>query len=196
MNIDAAYWDAQAATFDDEPDHGLRVPAARGAWVELLARYMPSPPSRVADLGCGTGTLSVLLAEAGHDVTGVDYAPKMVETARGKALAARVPAHFLVGDASAPPLPRAGFDVVLARHVLWAMPDPAAVLGAWTGLLADGGRLLLIEGRWHNGTGLTAVEAMALVTGVREEAKVEHLTDAALWGGPPGDERYLIVSRR
>jgi ubiquinone/menaquinone biosynthesis C-methylase UbiE len=150
----------------------------------------------VVDLGCGTGTLSVLLAEAGHDVTGVDYAPKMLRVARGKASAAGVRARFVLGDASTPPLSPGAFDVALARHVLWAMPDPSAALIAWVGLLAPDGRLLLIEGRWHTGAGLTAGEATALVSDVRQEANVKPLTDAVLCGRPLRDERYLIVSRR
>ena len=75
------YWDGRAGTFDEEPDHGLRDPAVRQAWADLLLPLVP-PSSRVADLGCGTGTLSVLLAGAGHDVHGVDLAPRMVEAAR------------------------------------------------------------------------------------------------------------------
>jgi ubiquinone/menaquinone biosynthesis C-methylase UbiE len=157
---------------------------------------MPSPPARVADLGCGTGTLSVLLAKAGYDVTGVDYAPKMLEVARRKTSAAGVSVRFVLGDASTPPLAHGAFDVALARHVLWAMPDPSAAVMAWVGLLAPGGRLLLIEGRWHTGGGLTAGDVAALVSGAREEAQVEPLTDPVLWGGPLRDERYLIVSRR
>ena len=59
---DIATWDAQADAFDQPADHGLRDPAVRQAWRELLVSHLPEPPARVADLGCGTGTLSVLLA--------------------------------------------------------------------------------------------------------------------------------------
>ncbi len=84
----SAYWDEQAASFDDAPDHGLREPAIRAAWTELLLPVMPPAPARVADLGCGTGSLAVLLAVAGHRVSGLDLAPLMVERARAKARAA------------------------------------------------------------------------------------------------------------
>ncbi len=36
------FWDAEAAAFDDEPDHGLRDPATREAWRQLLAAHLPA----------------------------------------------------------------------------------------------------------------------------------------------------------
>src|SRR3954468_18295782 len=56
-------WDAHAATFDEEPDHGLTDPAVRSAWAALLASVLPPAPASVVDIGCGTGTLAVLLSE-------------------------------------------------------------------------------------------------------------------------------------
>jgi len=190
-----ASWDAEAPTFDDEPDHGLRDPATRAAWRELLLAHLPPAPARVADLGCGTGSLSVLLAEEGYDVKGVDLSGEMVDRARAKARAAGVDARFAQSDAAAPPLPPGGFDVVLSRHVLWALPDPAAGLARWVDLLAPGGLLLLVEGFWFTGAGLTAADAEALVVGAGREAQVTPLTDPVLWGKEVSDERYLIVSR-
>src|SRR6476659_4867628 len=140
-----AYWDQESAAFDDEPDHGLRDPAVRRAWAELLLPLL-APASRVADLGCGTGSLSVLLAEAGHRVDGVDLSPRMVQAATAKAAAAGVLATFVRGDAAQPPLDAGSYDVVLARHVLWALPDPVAALRRWCALLRPAGTLVLVEG--------------------------------------------------
>ena len=75
-------WDAEAPGFDDEPDHGLRDPLVRDAWRSLMRSVLPPIPARVADLGCGTGTLSLLLAEDGYAVDGVDFSPEMVRRAR------------------------------------------------------------------------------------------------------------------
>lgn len=190
-----AYWDAQAATFDDEPDHGLQDPAAHRAWSRLLLPLVP-PSGSVADLGCGTGSLSVLLASAGHEVAGVDIAPRMIDAARAKAEAAGVSARFRVADAASPGLPEGDFDVVLARHVLWAMPDVDAALREWVPLLRPGGRLVLVEGRWHTGAGMTAADTLEAVLRHREDASVTALDDPDLWGGPITDERYLLVSDR
>ena len=52
---------------------------------------------------------------------------------------------FRQGDASTPPYPPGTFDVVLSRHVLWAMRDRSEAVRAWTDLLRPGGRLLLVE---------------------------------------------------
>lgn len=139
-------WDSAAATFDDEPDHGLRDPEVRRAWASRLRSWLPDRACDVLDLGCGTGSLSLLAAEQGHRVTGVDRSPAMVDLARAK-LAGR-DAVFLVGDAAAPPVGEERFDVVLVRHVLWALPDPGRVLRHWRGLLRPGGRFVLVEGVW------------------------------------------------
>ncbi|MDZ4092217.1 MAG: class I SAM-dependent methyltransferase [Arthrobacter sp.] len=194
------YWDGQAADFDREADHGLLDPGVRQAWAGLLLPLMPLPGSEVADLGCGTGSLSLLLAEAGHLVRGLDLSGRMVEAARvkaAKAAGAGTPAaaEFQQGDASDPPYPPASCDVVLARHVLWALPDPDAALGHWTRLLREPGTLLLVEGLWGTGAGIPPAECRELVRGHRRHAEVVPLTDPALWGKEISDERYLILSR-
>ncbi|TQM79899.1 methyltransferase family protein [Saccharothrix saharensis] len=190
------FWDERAATFDREPDHGLLDPEVRRAWADLLLPLVPLAPVSIVDLGCGTGSLAVLLAEAGYEVHGVDLSGRMVAAAREKARVAGVRADFAQGDAADPPSPAASFDVVLARHVLWALPDPGAALARWVDLLKPGGLLLLVEGRWSTGAGLPAARTRELVLAVRAQAEVEHLTDPALWGRAIEDERYLVVSRR
>jgi ubiquinone/menaquinone biosynthesis C-methylase UbiE len=188
-------WDASAATFDDEADHGLRDPEVRAAWTALLLPLMPDPPVRILDLGCGTGSLAVLLAQAGHEVTGIDASMQMLALARAKAATAGVRLDLGRADAADPPFGPASADVVLCRHVLWSLPDQDAVLANWTRLLRPGGRLVLIEGSWSTGAGLPAADCRELVLRHRTTAVVRQLAaDAALWGGPVEDERYLLVS--
>jgi SAM-dependent methyltransferase len=195
VSDERAYWDGEAATFDDEPDHGLGDPATREAWRQLLAAHLPMPPADVVDLGCGTGTLSVLLAEAGHRVRGVDLSPAMVARARAKAQEAGLDVALEVGDAADPPYDAGSADVVLCRHVLWALPDPAAALARWVGLLRPSGRLLLVEGRWHTGTGIDVEACRRLVAPHASRVDVVPLVDEVYWGGPINDERYLLVAR-
>lgn len=191
----AAYWDEQAARFDVEPDHGLRNPVVRSAWRGVLAPLVPAS-SLVLDVGCGTGSLAVLLAGEGHDVTGLDLSPRMIERARAKAATAGVEVAFRIGDAATPPSDGGPYDVVLCRHVLWALPDADGALQRWSALLAPAGRLLLVEGRWASGGGLSADELRGLVLRHRAEAGVVPLTDPDLWGRRIDDERFLVISRR
>ncbi|MBW8735827.1 MAG: class I SAM-dependent methyltransferase [Streptomyces turgidiscabies] len=189
-------WDEAAATFDDEPDHGLREPVVREAWAALLRSWLPDRPADVLDLGCGTGSVSLLAAEQGHRVTGVDLSPAMVEQARAKP--AGRDAVFLVGDAGAPPVGEERFDVVLVRHVLWTLPDPARVLRHWRGLLRDGGRMVLVEGVWGtvSPVGIPADTLTALLAPLVADVRVERLSgDARLWGREVEDERYAVVAR-
>ena len=188
-------WDREAETFDEAADHGLRDPEVRRAWRELLLPLV-GPAGRVADLGCGTGSLSLLLTAAGHRVTGLDFSAEMIRRAEAKAESVSPRPDFLVADAADPPLPAGEFDVVLSRHVLWAMPDPAVALGRWVRLLGPGGRLVLIEGRWETGAGLDAAECSRLVREHRQDLELQRLDDPAYWGGPITDDRYVITSLR
>ncbi|MFE9997935.1 class I SAM-dependent methyltransferase [Streptomyces avermitilis] len=188
-------WDAESATFDDEPDHGLRDAVVREAWAARLRDWLPGKASDVLDLGCGTGSLSLLAAERGHRVTGVDLSPAMVGLARTKT--AGRDAAFLVGDAAAPPVGEQRFDVVLVRHVLWTLPDPGRALRRWCGLLRPGGRLVLVEGVWGtvSPVGMSADRLTGLLAPLAKSVRVERLSDdSRLWGKEVADERYAVVA--
>lgn len=189
-----ARWDEAASTFDQSADHGLRDPAVRAAWADLLTRALPAPPARLVDLGCGTGSLAVLAAELGHQVVGVDFSERMLALARTKAQGRR-DVVLVAGDAADPPLRPGAVDAVLCRHVLWALPDPAAALQAWARLLRPGGRLVLVEGRWSTGAGLTGEQTVALLQEQGLTPTLEPLRDPRYWGAPVADDRYLVTAR-
>ena len=75
------------------------------------------------------------------------------------------------------------------------MADPAVALRNWIELLTPAGVLILIEGRWNTGVGLTAEQCVRLVGEVRSDVDLRALDDPSYWGGPTSDERYLIISR-
>jgi ubiquinone/menaquinone biosynthesis C-methylase UbiE len=191
-------WDTVARTYDGlRPDQGLTDPPVRAAWRALLTRHLPTAPASILDAGCGTGSLSLLLAEAGYRVTGIDFAPVMIATAREKALAAGLAVAFDVADASAPRFPPAHFDAIVCRQVLWALPDRAAALRHWAGLLREGGRLILVEGRFASGRGMSEAEIRAALPPDLTPAEVTDLSgETALWGGPIPDQRLLVVATR
>ena len=190
----ADYWDEQAASFDEQPDHGLLDPAVRAAWAALLLPLLPPAGSSVVDLGCGTGTLSVLLAQAGYDVRGVDLSGQMIAAATRKAAAAGVSVAFELGDAADPAGAPGSADGVLVRHVLWALDDKEEAVGRWVRLLRPGGVLVLVEGRWATGAGVSAAECERIVRLHRRRTVVTRLDDPALWGRTIDDERFVLLS--
>jgi len=204
----ACYWNDYAEAYDDAPDHGLADPATRQAWRELLARWLPAQPSDVADFACGTGSLTALVAGLGHCVLGVDLAGNMVERARAKTAEFDDRVTITLGDVSHPSLQPESLDVILARHILWTLPDPRATLARWRLLLRPGGRFLLVEGRWwsvgdENYTdegrmpwagGVRAVDLAAAIDPLVQRVEVVPLTDPVLWGKEVADERYLLVA--
>ena len=67
---------------------------------ELLDFIKNHGPGCAIDIGCGTGTNVISLANAGWKVTGVDFAPRAIKLARQKAGRAGVEAKFFVRDAT------------------------------------------------------------------------------------------------
>lgn len=190
----AASWNSHAASFDDEPDHGLTDADVRLAWSRRFSEWLPQGTLTIADLGCGTGSVSLLLAEAGHRVVGLDVSPAMIERARDKVRAAGASVRIAVGDASAPDLERGAFDAVVARHIIWTLPDPADALRRWARLLNGGGRLIAVEGRW-GAAGIASQDLIDLLAPLFR--KVEHHPlsgDEQLWGRAVTDERYAVVA--
>jgi ubiquinone/menaquinone biosynthesis C-methylase UbiE len=159
-----------------------------------LTRVLPTPPSRLADLGCGTGSLAILASELGHTVDGVDFSDQMLAIARSKANG-RAGVRFFAGDAAAPPLTEGAFDAVLCRHVLWALPDPEAALHTWARLLRPGGRMVLIEGSWSTGAGLPSQQIVALLCQQGFAPTVDPLSSPQYWGAPITDDRYVVTAQ-
>ncbi|HLZ27270.1 MAG TPA: class I SAM-dependent methyltransferase [Chloroflexota bacterium] len=97
---------------------------------------------RVLDVGCGTGTFGVLLANRGLEVTGVDPANAVLDVARAKPGSERV--NWVHGDATT--LPRMQVDLAtMTGNVAQAIVEPRAWDGALHGIydaLRPGGHLV------------------------------------------------------
>ena len=80
---------------------------------DFVNRLGLKPGSKVLDVACGTGNLSLPAARLGANVTGVDIAPNLVEQARANAAGEGLKAQFDEGDAEALPYDDASFDSVV-----------------------------------------------------------------------------------
>jgi SAM-dependent methyltransferase len=94
--------------------------------LEAALGTIESPPSRVLDLGTGTGRAAFLLARRypEAEVVGVDIAPAMLEEARRltpRELAGRV--RFEGADAEQLPYPDASFDLVSLANMIPFFPE-------------------------------------------------------------------------
>ena len=115
--------------------------------IEVIEGARRLPTGRALDLGCGTGTTTIYMASSGWQVTGVDFVPRAVRTARAKAAAAQLPVVFLVGDVTRlheyPIDP--GFDLLFDQGCFHSLPETAqpAYAGEVTRAARSGATYLL-----------------------------------------------------
>jgi S-adenosylmethionine-dependent methyltransferase len=152
-------------------------PRTAAVWAALDPVLGEGRSLSVLDVGGGSGTLAVPLAEAGHDVTVVDPSADALATLRRRAetagVAGRVRGVQGDGDRLHEVLPgteaaAAGFDLALCHSVLEVVDDPAATLREIAAAVRPGG-LVSIATANRAGAVLTRAlsghprEALALV---------------------------------
>jgi protein-S-isoprenylcysteine O-methyltransferase Ste14 len=114
-----------------------------------------APGHDVLDVGCGTGTLALMLKQTCPDahVVGLDVDPRILDIARRKIERRGGGVELHRGSATAPPLPPASFDRVLTTLVLHHLTTAQKrdALRAIHGLLRPGGELHIADwGKPHN----------------------------------------------
>ncbi len=144
-------WDTSAGQYDLHVSHGVKTGEEKHLWMDTFRTVLPEGNLRILDVGCGTGAMGLILAEMGHDVTGIDLSEGMMAVGRKKADAAHRSMIFQQGDAENPPFADDSFDVVVNRHLLWTLPHPAEALASWKRVVRPGGRVIVIDGVWDDG---------------------------------------------
>ncbi len=137
---------------------------ATGAdWTEVRERYFGASLSRtcippmldpdwvVADLGCGTGELSSVIAPWVHEVEAVDREPAMLDAARRR-LADAGNVRFHEADIQTAPVPAGSVDLAVMSLVLHHVDVPAETVQASARMLRPGGRLLIVDMVRHDRT--------------------------------------------
>ncbi len=125
----------------------------------VIERLEPGPGDRWLDLACGTGAIAELAAAAGAQVTGVDLAPALIETAKERAAEHALEIDYLVGDAERLELADASFDKVSSTVGIMFAPDHRAAAGELARVTTPGGRIALAS--WTPEGGRAMFEVMA-----------------------------------
>ena len=117
------------------------IPALDGVEDKLRAG------ARVADVGCGHGSSTLLLADAypASRVVGFDYHDASIDQARTRAADAGLADRVSFEVASAADFPGEGYDLVAVFDALHDMPDPLGAARHARDSLADDGTFLLVE---------------------------------------------------
>jgi 2-polyprenyl-6-hydroxyphenyl methylase/3-demethylubiquinone-9 3-methyltransferase len=129
------FWDVDG---EFKPLHKLNPVRAR-----YVAERCALGEARVLDVGCGGGLLAETLARAGAQVTAIDLAPSMVETARLHALDSGLTIDYRVETAEELLKSPAKFDVVTCMEMLEHVPDPAATVDVLGKLVRPGGHIFI-----------------------------------------------------
>jgi len=117
---------------------------------KIATEYL-KPDMRVLEIGCGTGTLTAMMAARGAEVTGIDAVPAMLAEAEVKleaeGLLERVSLKHMDAALIGERFPPSSFDLIASTLVFSELPpdEQLFVLEACKGLLAPGGRLLLAD---------------------------------------------------
>ncbi len=134
--------------------HREREIESEGPDDTLVAQVSALPPGRALEVACGSGANAVWLANAGWQVTGVDWSSVALEKACDRAARARVRADWVQADLLEWTPPPDAFDLVTVLYLHLEPGERQIVYPAVVRALAPGGRLLVIgHDRRHQGHG-------------------------------------------
>jgi SAM-dependent methyltransferase len=150
-------------------------PVDFGRWT--LERLAWQGDERVLDVGCGPGDLLRGMADARigwRALVGFDLSAGMAAQAMDRAQGREV--RFLAADAQSVPFPDETFDVVMARHMLYHVPDIDRAVSQAARVLRPHGRILVTTNSAH-----TMPEYQALMEGAARRfpgmERQERITD-------------------
>ena len=113
----------------------------RDAHALVVERLGVEPGMRWLDVACGTGAVAERAAAGGAEVTGIDLAPALIETARARAAKLGFAIDYRVGDCERLDFPDGAFDVVSSTFGVMFAPDHGASARELARVTRAGGRL-------------------------------------------------------
>ncbi len=134
---------------------------------ELIQFIEGHPPGKALDIGCGTGTNVITLAQRGWEVTGIDFASKAINHAKKKALQEGVEVDLRVDDITQPKILTESYDLILDMGCFHSLSadETRGYIRNLGKLLSPGGTHLMyafFKDQSQGGTGLVDADLEAL----------------------------------
>ena len=144
-----SYWNLRAQGYSQSNrEEFADKQSLYGRLLSHWASQITAANPKALDLGCGPGFFSLILAQTGFDVTGVDASPEMIKNACENARANDLNIQFVLSDATDPDV-RGPFDLIVTRNLVWNLPDPVTAYQNWSKLLKSDGLLLIFDGNHY-----------------------------------------------
>lgn len=147
--IDGGYLNAGAAvTYDPVTKHAL--PPNEDWNREAVIKAVTGTPSKIIDLGCGTGSTTIMLKQAfpNAEIIGLDLSPQMLVMSEYKAQQGKLDIQWVHGLAEATKFADGEFDLVTASLLFHETPSQVAlaILKEAFRLLKPGGQVIILDG--------------------------------------------------
>ena len=139
MPNSAKFWDKTAEKYSKSPIKNM------DAYYQTMDRAKAhlSNEDSVLEIGCGTGSTALLLADSVKHITASDISANMIEIAQSKANDQGIKnTSFVQADVFSDTLAPGSFDVITAFNVLHLVEDFPAVVRRINALLKPGGLLI------------------------------------------------------
>jgi ubiquinone/menaquinone biosynthesis C-methylase UbiE len=128
-------------------DYGIFAKYLEDGAIEFFNRLDIKPGTRLLDIACGAGQLTIPAAQRGIKVTGLDLAANLVQQARARAAAEGLSEiEVYEGDAEELPFEDASFDVVMSLIGAMFAPRPKRVASEMIRVCKPGG--MIVMGNW------------------------------------------------
>jgi SAM-dependent methyltransferase len=137
---------ARLKTTWESGDYGVFAKYLEPGALAFFERLNIPAGTRLLDIACGAGQLTIPAARKGIQVTALDLAANLVKEARARAAAEKLQVQVDEGDAEDLPYPDASFDVAMSLIGSMFAPRPDLVASEMIRVCKPGGRIIM--GNW------------------------------------------------
>ncbi len=126
LNQIEEYWTKRAEGYSQVNQGELATQQRKTGWENLREHLPEKKPEdvKILDIGTGPGFFAIILAQAGYQVTAVDYTEEMLREARHNAGELAEKIQWLQMDAQNLDFPDQTFDAVVSRNLTWNLENP------------------------------------------------------------------------